>query len=332
MTELVFLKKKPTQFCIPGLSSEDESPADPMKPVVQTYLNQSPRASQDFVETGKSGNMTWLLVCDGHGTDKYINWLRTAIEWNMLVSEPDPVRRLCALYEKSAIYTKTHEYLSSGSTFSMARILETPKTGECLVECINVGDSSTMIFINDTLAYVNRGHTMQNPDEVSRLQSCSQIRYDVINRQTPKVLSENEITLVPSKSVRFIKKIESDIKIVSLVPTQSLGHLGITGIKAEKHTYHCYPTDKIRVLVCSDGVTDMLCMENETDLKLLCSLSAKEIGEMITSRWLQKWKYIDLRTKKCVGETAFQDGERDDISLAIWERKPLCSFVLHTVS
>jgi serine/threonine protein phosphatase PrpC len=303
---------------------------------VQSILIPSD-TNQDFLETGKTGSITWLLVCDGHGTNTYINWIRDRVEWKRIAMEIDPVRTLCRLYEKSNIYMQTKDSLLSGSTFSMARILETPESGECLIECINVGDSTTMVFINDTLAYINRGHTLENPEEIERLASLRNsmnLQYSIADGKKPAVLSENTITMAKSRTVEFNYKLRpttpfskyksthfSNTHIVRLVPSQSLGHLGVTGIKPEKHTIHCYKGDKIRVIVCSDGFTDMLCMENPADILALCTLSCKDLGLFALNRWKQKWQYIDPITKQKLGETEFQSG-RDDIAVALWDRSP----------
>jgi len=319
-----------SSFVFPAMRAFEEE-----KKNTQTFLRQA-RACQDFVKTGKSGNMTWLLVCDGHGTNPYIDWIRT-LDWKTIATESDPVKTVCDLYEKSAIYVQTKEALLSGCTFSMARILENPQTKETLVECINVGDSKTMVFINGELNYMNVGHTAENPDEVERLlaHSCStSTRPRILNDTKPKVLSENRITYVNSKMVKFSHKLPRVTKAplgiqhsfdnnetLVLVPCQSLGHLGVTGIKPEKHTVHCYRTDNIRVLVCSDGISDMICFENGTDMATLAKLSADEIGQMIGGRWGQRWQYIDPKTDRLLGVTSFNEDGHDDMSVAIWDKK-----------
>jgi Protein phosphatase 2C len=293
-------------------------------PRIQSFIKQS-RSAQDFIKTGKSGNMTWLVECDGHGNDEYIDWLRTAIDWNQIVTEPDPVRSLHRLYEKSPIFEHT---LHSGATFSMARILENPTSGECLVECINVGDSTTLVFVNNRLTYMNEGHTASNPVEMERLRQMATTRrskYTILQGIKPSVVSQNTITHVPSPKVSFQYRNSVATQLLDLVPTQSMGHLGITGIKPEKHTVHCYRGDKIRVMVCSDGVTEMIRTENKEDIDILAMNSAVDIGDFIVGRWAQKWKYMDPKTGKILGESQFDAMEWDDISLALWERPPLAS-------
>jgi serine/threonine protein phosphatase PrpC len=298
---------------------------------VETYVNQG-RSRQDFIQSGKSGNMTWIVACDGHGYDQYIDWIRNTVDWKHVMDSTDPVEMLQELYVKSPIYKQTKVALESGATLALVRILEIREMGECLVETINIGDSSTLIFVNDQLAYINEGHTYQNADEIERLRKmeiAKRIQHKVTHKKTPHVLSESEITMITSYEVEFQCKMprirgetsyDSQIHRIFMTPTQSLGHLGITGIKPEKHVEHCYMGEKIRVIVCTDGVTDMLAMDYAPDIKALSEFSATQLGEIITSRWLQKWRVVHSRTRLLQGESAFREDNRDDISLAIWDR------------
>jgi serine/threonine protein phosphatase PrpC len=324
-------------FCIPlipVLEKTNISKFD-QQTIVDTYM-ESGKKDQDFMQNGKSGNMTWIVACDGHGHDEFIDWIRDSVDWKPIMDSVDPVNTLLELYLKSPIYRQSRVALESGATLSMVRILEMRETGECLIETINIGDSSTMIFVDDQLMYINEGHTYQNTEEIERLRKMEvskSIQHKIEQKKTPKVLSESEITMSTTYTVEYqckMPRIRGEINYDSqtyrifLTPTQSLGHLGITGFKPDKHLEHCYMGEKIRVIVCTDGVTDMLAMDYLFDMKALASLSARQIGKMASMRWRQKWKMVHPKTREVIRENiAFLEGEQDDISIAIWDRLPI---------
>lgn len=283
---------------------------------IQTYSSSA--EDRGFTHTGQSGNMTWIIQCSGHGNDQYINWLRKEVDWKSVAEHVNPVQHLQALYKSSAIYRRSVDALESGASFAMARILETPETRECLVECTSIGDSSILVFVNGGLMYMNRGHTAENPDEIERLSSMSQkrqIHYRVQQTTTPKVLSSTEITTVPSFQTQFQCKVDGQWNIVSLAQTQALGHLGVTGIKPEKHLEHCYKGDKIRVVVGSKGLMQML----SASMDNLGYFTAEELGLLATERWEQKWSFVHSKFRVVLKKDISLEPRTNDISLALWE-------------
>lgn len=83
-----------------------------------------------------------------------------------------------------------------------------------------------------------------------------------------------------------------------LVPTASLGHHGKTGLPDISDMYceiSYNPSDKIKIILASDGLWDMLNME--FDLYYLLSKNAEELCTFAEMRWKQEWIYFDGKTK-----------------------------------
>jgi hypothetical protein len=122
-----------------------------------------------------------------------------------------------------------------------------------------------------------------------------------------KVVSENQIASEPGKYA-ILKKGNGS----KLACTRSLGHYGITCTEAESATIIAKMTDDVKVIVCSDGVGDMMHMD--CDLEKFKSFSAEELVDFAESRWKQTWNYHGTKTK-------FPADGYDDCCAAIWWQK-----------
>jgi hypothetical protein len=88
----------------------------------------------------------------------------------------------------------------------------------------------------------------------------------------------------------------------SLVPSQSYGHNGATGFAPHKLVIPYKPTDRIRIVCVTDGVTDM-----KVDLS---QGSAQDIAYEADRKWKQSWNYHG-------GITHYDTP--DDISCVVWD-------------
>ena len=69
---------------------------------------------------------------------------------------------------------------------------------------------------------------------------------------------------------------------------------------------------------------DMIVLDSGADMSFLATKTADEIGEMVLNRWNQSWIYMSMdRTRVLQENTFFEKNDRDDISLAIWDRDPI---------
>jgi hypothetical protein len=146
-----------------------------------------------------------------------------------------------------------------------------------------------MVFIDDKLCYENTEHNLFNPSEKERLQQRIDGRSITVKDvpTIPHILTPYNITTQTKHYYTFCD-------IYTLAMTQSLGHNNITGIVPERKIIPYSSQNKIRVLLISDGVSDIICFEPEyyeKDLASLSSLSSDELALLAEERWKQEWHY-----------------------------------------
>jgi len=234
---------------------------------------------QDYFVSGQIGDMDYLGVMDGHGRDACIDYVRT-LDFNLIASQPDPAQ---ALWDN--IQSSGKNFAGTGCTFTFARITD-------VIEVWNVGDSETRVYVNDQ-EFRTEAHTFHNPTEIERTKPLLQF---IRPTTAPKVISSHQIQDLPSFTGCFNN---GD----SLVPSQSMGHNGATGFAPHKQVIQYKPTDRLRIVCVSDGVTDML-----VDL---AHGSALDIVNEAERKWKQPWNYNGYPGLK------FED--IDDISAVVWE-------------
>ena len=102
-----------------------------------------------------------------------------------------------------------------------------------------------------------------------------------------------------------------------LATTQALGHNGLTGYNPLVYDFAFEEGSSYKVVLGSDGMFDMVMLDNENDVGMLNSKSSSEICDWTVSRWLQTW-YATLPSGK---ETSFNYTPQhcDDVSVATVE-------------
>ena len=237
---------------------------------------------QDFGLFGKAINskgeeFDWMIGCDGHGHDNVINLLRN-LNWDVIMSQDDSLEEILTIIARYG-----RQYLSTGSTYMEAKIFKDR------IESCSVGDSKIMVFMDEELVYESTEHNLFNPSEKERLQpSIDEGTLTVADVTTiPYILSPTKITTQTKHYYTFSKA-------YTIAMTQSLGHNNITGVQPERKVIHYTPQNKVRVILMSDGVQDIICAEPEhykTDMHSLCHLSSDEIASMSETRWKQQWQF-----------------------------------------
>jgi serine/threonine protein phosphatase PrpC len=248
---------------------------------MNTYERQT-GSGQDYAFSGYSGDIQYIGVCDGHGSNKCIDLIR-ALDLDEIASAVNPAL---------AIFNKVQaggDMFRSGATFTFARITGTT------IDIYNIGDSETHVFINGTHIYTSDVHTFTNPNEIERTKEFA--TYDTYKAPFP--ISATVIGNVLSPVGLFTTGEQ-------LVPSQSLGHNNMTGFAPCIKTITFQPTDKVRIVCGSDGVFDMWMPPISTG-------SAKEIVADAERQWRKNWTYEGTETN--------YGGQIDDISVAIWENK-----------
>ena len=252
----------------------------------QTAVSLQSGSGQDFSQVGKVGDIYWGVVCDGHGSDRCIHQIRN-MDMNEFAVAPNPI---LAMSEK--LYGDTYY---SGSTACFVR-----RQGN-KIEIFNAGDSSAILYVNGDMVTKTTGHTFLNPKEVERTKPFIRRIKDV---KGPFPISDERVENIPSPAGVFINGEE-------LVPSMALGHNNITGLDPEYIEWNVSEFDVVRIVIMSDGVSDML-VTTETG-------TANEIVDLAHSRWKQQWKYKYMHAgREYDGLTTYGD-QIDDMSCVVME-------------
>lgn len=269
------------------------------------------------------GCYSWGVLMDGHGTSAFINKMKE-LDWENIMSQLDPWETL----HKILIDIKcSYGRQSTGSTLLMMRSFSNR------LETLSIGDSQIIIYKNDEIVYKSTPHNLKNPLEVERLKKLppGSWNHEIKKNPVSLIRSSNTIRAKASEYISFECYTQLDTLIAM---SQSIGHDNCTGYEPEKNIVYFEPEDKVRCILGSDGLFDMILLEHAIssepplipeemqdilyDQDDLLNLSAKELVQKAEMRWKQKWNYrwcISDYTR--VMETHF--GGYDDISAIVWK-------------
>jgi serine/threonine protein phosphatase PrpC len=191
---------------------------------------------------------------------------------------------------------------SSGSTLSFAKIYRNIITKKVKIDVEWLGDSPIFVFINDNLVFQSEIHNACNDSETNFLLEKGMIKKVQLSKNGFCVLSEDTIEKCPAKYIVFNSG-------ETLAVTRSLGHNRATCIELQKHTIECSTDDEVRVVIVSDGVSDVINLN--IDLEKIKTYSAEEIVDLAEKRWKQQWNYQSTKIR-------FPTYGYDDCSCAIW--------------
>ena len=276
-----------------------------------TFINGATRSlgkGQDFVAFGKGDGFDWGVLLDGHGSNYYINLMKS-LDWRAIMTSENPWQTLYHIVHSGTFVDSEN----SGSTLLMLRAYPDR------LDTLSVGDSGLAIYKNGSIVYKSTEHNSKNESEVARLKSRN-IRFEESAR-VPFLVSSNSMRMKNTNYTLF----ENGER---LAPTQALGHSNITGYAPETHTEYFAPDDEIRCVLYSDGFGDMFLFqadEEEEQLKDdhdILTMTAEELADKAASRWHQSWKvhYVDGKPDIFV-ETAFDPTSRDDVGVLVWDNK-----------
>jgi serine/threonine protein phosphatase PrpC len=268
-----------------------------------------------------------LAVMDGHGSDIVPKIIReldienhfqkldtpSSIQESILASckkmkeESDNLEFIPGKMKYSNYYLKkqilNNHLETSGTTYSAAYLHRNEKTGILKIVSEWVGDSPIFIFVNGELVFKSSGHHTNNEKEVELMIQKGFISGVENGGGGFELISEDEII---SKSGKYT------ISRVPLACTRSLGHNGLVCTEADRVTITAKMTDEVSIIVCSDGVGDMLHMDY--DIEKLKTYSAVQLVDFAEKRWKQVWKYKGKTT-------TFPSNGYDDCCAAVWCQK-----------
>ena len=250
------------------------------------------------------------IVFDGHGDDKVIDFIGSIPKdkMNKLLIEPNPVETLANYINENIVYSKNS---SSGSTMCMVKIYANR------IECINCGDSQVAIYKNGSLHFMSKEHNYKNKKERKRLSSDN---VNFLESGNIKMINANTLISVYSEYIEW----DLPSRYMKLACTQALGHNNMTGYDPDYTTIPLTLEDTYKVIIGSDGLWDMVMVDNEQDMKRLYKMDAEKIVERTTTRWLQDWNMQDLLNhNEEIVLCKFERKQCDDIAVVVVDIAPL---------
>jgi serine/threonine protein phosphatase PrpC len=249
------------------------------------------------------------IVFDGHGDNRVIHFIRSIPnnKMNELLSGKNPIETLANYINTNINY---NNIVTSGSTMCLTKIYSNR------IECFNCGDSQVAIFKNGSLEYINNEHNYKNEKERVRLND------KVIFKPSSNIKMTDQNTLISVYS-EYIEWNSEDSSFM-LACSQSLGHAGITGYDPEIMVIPILAEDKYKIIIGSDGLWDMIMLDNEEDMKNLYLKNVNDIMEQTTNRWLQEWNMQDLlNNNPTIVKSKFKSKHCDDIAIIVADINPI---------
>jgi serine/threonine protein phosphatase PrpC len=277
--------------------------------LVTTAIEQNGKGQdQPFFGETASGRR-YFGIWDGHGSDSVIEVLRNYITNGKLAEFMEESSPICAIADELLKNSVCKSFESSGATMNCG-ILE----GNIL-KCINCGDSRMFVFRNGELIFQSEEHSALNKKEKERL--GDKVTYD--ESKNIKMVDETKIRLVYAEYVR-IKNGNC------LALTQALGHNGCAHPSPDVYEIKIEPTDEIVAVSVSDGVTDMLCYDEQDnivplDIKMIYELSAEDLKNKIQARWLQTWTIVTMEGEEHHGIN-YEKSDCDDVGITRFVMRP----------
>lgn len=277
--------------------------------------------NQDYTVTGQ-GELNGQLfdfgvLLDGHGTHHFINLMREQ-NWTQIMSTEDPWSTLHDILKN----IRFPRNISSGSTILMMRAFEDR------IETISIGDSQIVIYKNDEYVYGTTPHNKKNPSEVKRIESHPYYTHSKQQRNViPSIRSSTKLVGVRSEYHYFSND-------TMLAMTQAIGHNDITGYEPERNTILFEKSDKMDVIMGSDGLWEMIVLVTHQagipdeyledvlkDAEDLLQMNAAELVSKAEARWKKvDWEFHwNILEPAVFIKTSF-GGQYDDISAIKWSK------------
>ena len=276
-----------------------------------SFINGATRAlgkGQDFVVFGKGDGFDWGVLLDGHGSDYYINLMKS-LDWQAIMTSASPWQTLYDIVHSGPFVDSKH----TGTTLLMLRAYSDR------LETLSVGDSGLAIYKNGAMVYQSTEHNSKNESEKERLKSRNVLFEE--SRKVPFLVSSTSMRM---KSPDYMQFENGEI----FAPTQALGHSNITGYAPETHTEYFATEDEMRCVLYSDGFGDMFLFEADEeeerlkDERDILTMTAEELANKAEERWSQMWKvYYVEHIPDMFMMTAFDPTSRDDVGVLVWDNK-----------
>jgi serine/threonine protein phosphatase PrpC len=297
---------------------------------------------QDYVTFGREEDFDWAVLLDGHGTNAFINLMRTQ-DWKVIMTTDDPCTELLKIIE-----TYRFRYgWNSGSTLLMMRAYIDR------IETVSIGDSKILIYKNGKLVYKSCEHDSNNVADIARV-----IAMDAVVSPMKDPMG---YVVSPTKMKSYYPAYIIHAGGATIAPTQALGHNDVTGHCPERHTEYFLPEDEMRCILGSDGFSDMALLEQElvedvvsveaseeviedmatifravseassenievevveetNDHDDLLNMTASELIAKVSARWTQQWMWHwNDKKPEVFTTTRFPANMYDDVGVVVWD-------------
>ena len=248
-------------------------------------------SQQDHVWEYVTKELTISMVCDGHGRDNVINYLRSLSDEYLL-----QVCQLSNPFDKlendmeNCINT-----FDSGACISIVRTNNFDK-----LEVFWIGDTMTQVYKNGIKIAQTESHTGENKSEYERkLNEGAIFTTEMGMYVLPEITNNPHITM--NKIKRCVHNPKGFMNKECLQITRSSGHKAFTSKPGENYGYmqiNFDPSDDIKIITASDGVWDVI----HTNENISFLPDATDLVLYAAERWCGDWNYIhhsEHRCKKC---------------------------------
>jgi len=252
----------------------------------------------------------WCMIADGHGSDFCIDILRNIDKQHLndIISKPNPINVLSE-YINAEFKNKRYNY-TSGSTACLV------KCHANYIEVINCGDSQAAIFKNNELVLITEEHNWKNKSEKERLQNLYK---NILFKPSIdiKIVGEHDLMGVYSEYIDYPDR------RTYIACSQALGHNGITGCSPSTSTVYFNETDRIKVIIGSDGLWDMILKDNITEMTSLSNMKGNDILQLAVKRWLQPWNMFKEDNPTHITIASYKKEQCDDIGIIVMDILPI---------
>jgi serine/threonine protein phosphatase PrpC len=253
-------------------------------------------------ETGEIFN--WTAVFDGHGGYECIDFIKNISleKMNDFISTKNPIENLA---------NHINKHIKKGGTGSTMCLV---KFYQNRLECFNCGDSQVVVYKNGNVDFISKEHNFTNETERNRLDGI----VEFVPSMNIKMVDEYNLINV------YSEYIEWSSNHTRLACSQALGHNGVTGCFPDKTVIPIHANNTYKVIIGSDGLWDMVMMNNKNEMNELYCMDVDDIMIQATERWLQEWNMRDvLNNDDTVYYCKYQPYQCDDISVVVADIIPI---------
>lgn len=281
----------------------------------QMVKGQDQNYTGEFIDPKTQQRVHYAINIDGHGTDHCIAALRK-VDLVPFLMRPKPIEALSHyLYASNSVPS----YICSGAVVTLALVYPDR------IVIHNCGDSMSVVYEDGVRIYTNDPHTLDREDEAERVKSNPHYMGIEASSYKFKVISPNE--MVPQISKYVIYRGGR-----LLAPTRAIGHTNKTCHESEVHEIKIVPNKTYRIVLASDGVSDVALPDCLEDHIVLTTYSANYIVHFYVSRWLQEWNHLENGTDQGQGtgqdqsqshtKFKYKDKDCDDVSACVMDLTP----------